>query len=243
MKYLLTLCLIAIFSSSCWANGYTLMTINTPNSNNKEVKTAEGFFIEVLNEMFGRAGLPLRTKEEPWIRSQEKVISASPREGLVIAPLTRTEEREDQYDWIVSLVEYQMRFVTNDKTMNIATLDALKQQPVCVLRASLAEARLVALGFKNIRASVFEQRCYKEMLDGSTKVILSHGQIGAEKNFKNVGGKIEELVFGLEFPKEEFYLASTRKAVSEADKAKLVKALEDIRSDGTYNKITAKYFN
>lgn len=243
MKHLLTLCFIALFSSSCLAGGYTLMTINTPNSKNKDVKTAEGFFIELLNEMFARAELSLRTKEEPWIRSQEKVIAADPKEALVIAPITRTKERENQYDWITSLISYRMQFVSNDKSLDISSLDKLKTYPICVLRASQAENRLKALGFPNINASVFEQRCYKEMKAGTTKVILMHGQAGAQKNYKNAGGDPAELVYGLEFPEEQLYLASTKGAVSEADKAKLNKALDAIKKDGTYEKITAKYFD
>jgi len=243
MKHLLLLCFITLFSSSCLAGGYTLMTINTPNSKNKDVKTAEGFFIELLNEMFSRAEIPLRTKQEPWIRSQEKVISADPKEALVIAPITLTTERKAQYDWITRLVSYRMQFVSNDKGIDISNLEKLKSLPVCVLRASQAEAKLKGLGFANINASVFEHRCYKEMKAGTTKVILMHGRAGAENNYKIAGGNPSELVYGLEFPEEQLYLASTKGAVSEDDKTKLINALENIRKDGTYEKIRAKYFD
>lgn len=242
MKKILTLCFVILFSSSCLAEGYTLMTINTPNSKNKDVMTAEGFFIELLLEMFSRSDIPLKIKLEPWIRSQEKVIAADPKEALVIAPITRTAERENQYDWVASLVNYRLQFITNDKNIDISSLDKLKTQPICVLRASQAEARLRQLAFPQINASVFEHRCYKEMLAGGTKVILMHGREAAERSYRNAGGKAEDLIYGLEFPEEQLYLASTKGAVSEADKSKLNQALDGMKKDGTYEKISSRYF-
>lgn len=242
MKNLLAFCFITLFSSACLANGYTLMTINTPNSKNKDVMTAEGFFIELLLEMFARADIPLKIKLEPWIRSQEKVISASPKDALVIAPITRTQERENQYDWITSLVSYRLQFISNDKKIDMSSTDKLKSQSICVLRASQAEAKLKQLEFPHINTSVFEHRCYKEMLKGNTKVVLMHGREAAERSYQNAGGKPEDLVYGLEFPEEQLYLASTKGAVSEADKAKLNQTLEQMKQDGTYQKISNRYF-
>jgi polar amino acid transport system substrate-binding protein len=239
MQRLLTLCFTTLFCSSCLASGYTLLTFATPSE--KDAVTTTDFFIDLLNEMFGRADIPLRTKQEPWIRSQQKVISASPNEHLLIAPLTRTAEREDHYDWVVRLAEYRLQFVSNDKTLNLNNIDTLKAVPVCVLRSSPAETTLRELGFTSIRANVFEQRCYQDMREGKIRLVFSHGNISAEVTYVNLGGKSEDLIFGGEFPEQAVYLAGTRNAMAPEDREKLVQALEMLKKDGTYDRISARF--
>ena len=127
--------------------------------------------------------------------------------------------------------------------MIIFNLNPLKTIPVCVWRESQAEAKLISLGFEQIRARVYEQKCFQDLLAHKEKVMLVHGPFAATKGYKLVGGKPEELILGTSFEQETLYLASTKKAVSEEDQLKLKAALEALRADGTYQKLLDKYYN
>jgi len=240
MKRLLGIYVLSLFSSFAFAQSYTLMTTETSRIAKGETST-ESFFIEVVQEIFKRSNLGLRVKIEPWIRSQKKVASADPKEGLVISPLTRTDERENTYDWIVPITTYKLQFVTNDRTVDISNLEGLKKEPICAFRESPAEFKLKALGFTKIRTKVQEQKCFLGLKKHAEKVMLAHGKVSASKGFKLAGGNPKKLIYGRSFAEESLYLASTKGAVSKRDIEKLRTALDNIKKDGTYAMIRDKY--
>jgi len=240
MKQLLSLFLLMLLATNSFAQNYTLMTSTPPKVAKNEVST-ENFFIEIATELFKRADLKLRIKTGPWIRNQKKVFSASPSEGLLITPLTRTQDREDAFDWILPITTYKLQFITNDKSIDISNLEGLKTIPVCAYRESPAEFKLQSLGFKKIHARVQEQKCFRGLKKGSEKVMLAHGKIAAEKGYKLVKGNPAQLIYGKSFEEETLYLASTKNAMPSRHQKKLNKALEAMKTDGTFEKIISKY--
>lgn len=236
MKRIVVICLLSMFSVIASAQSYTLMTIKQ-----KDKENAENFFVEITEEIFKRAGLTLRTKPSHWIQAQRKVVSALPKQGMVITPITRTEQREEDYDWILPLEQYQLQLVSNDKTLNIKDTNVLKDLPVCALRESPAEYKLQELGFNNIKAQVQEKNCFKQLKKGKVKLIMAHGDLAAKKRYQSAGGNADDLVFGLSFRKETLYLASTKQAVPPAHQEKLKAALQATKDDGTYNTLLEKY--
>lgn len=223
-----------------FAQSYTLLT-SVPSKVAKGETSAEGFFIEVLTEAFDRAGLSLRTKKDAWVRNQQKVAQAQAEQGLIIAPLTRTPEREKQYDWIAPVETYKLVFITNDRSVDISNTEAIKNTAVCVYRESPAEYKLRELGFTKIRARVQEQKCFQGLKKGRDKIMLTHGKIAANKGYKLVKGNPEKLIFGPSFDEEKLYLAGTPGAVSKADQEKIKAALRAMKTDGTLDSIRNKY--
>ncbi|PCH98688.1 MAG: hypothetical protein COB84_01525 [Rhodobacteraceae bacterium] len=84
--------------------------------------------------------------------------------------LTRIKEREDNYDWILPIITYELQFITNDRSLDISNLEMLKSEPVCVYRESPAEFKLKSLGFTKIRAKVKEQKCYLALKNKSEMI-------------------------------------------------------------------------
>ena len=204
-------------------------------------KNVESFFIEIANEIFSRSKLELKVKEGHWIRNQKKVSTAKAKDKLLITPLTRTDEREDLYDWILPIFTYKLQFVTTDKSVDILNIDALKNLPVCAYRESPAEYKLRALGFTKIHAKVQEQLCFKNLSNNSISVMLAHGKIAAAKGFEIINEDPERLIYGRSFPEETLYLASTKGAMSKADQKKINDAFLAIKADGTFKKIHSSY--
>ena len=70
------------------------------------------------------------------------------------------------------------------------------------MRLSPAEEKLHELGFNNIRAQVQEKSCYKQLVKGKVKLVMSFGKVSSEKRYQQVGGNVEGLVYGLSFREE-----------------------------------------
>jgi len=204
-------------------------------------KSTESFFIEIVNEVFARSDIELKVKKGHWIRNQKKVSEASPEQALLITPLTRTEEREDSYDWILPISTYKLQFITTDRSIDINNIDALRKLPVCALRESPAEYKLKKLGFTKIRAKVQEQKCFQSLKNNTGAVMLAYGKIAADKGYKIIGNNPEKLIYGKSFSEQTLYLASTKNAVSDADKKKIIDTFAAIKADGTFEKIFATY--
>lgn len=240
MKKLLLTLLLLSFASISSAQTYTLMT-SVPSKVAKGETSAESYIIEVLTEAFKRADIKMRVKKDAWIRVQQKVMESSPEQGLVIAPLTRTPEREKKFDWITPVESYKLVFITNDRSIDISNIDGLKNTPVCVYRESPAEYKLRELGFTKIRARVNKQTCFQGLKKGRDKVMLAHGKIAAEKSYKLIKGNPDKLIFGSEFKEETFYLAGTLGVMHKKNREKIRKALSSMKSDGTLDAIRNKY--
>jgi len=240
MKKIILLCTLTILSSFVLAADFTLLT-SEPGRKAKAELTAEALFIEVVKEVVMRADLTVRTKKVPWIKAQKTVKNAPPSDHLLIAPLTRTKEREDDYDWIVPLASYKLQFVTTDKTIDLADIKLLKEQAICAFRESPAEYKLKELGFPDILSRVQVQKCFKDMMKGKQKVVLAHGERVARVRYEQIGGDPKELVFGRPFTEYTVYLASSKAALSDSMKQKMRNAMDAMKIDSSYEKIFAKY--
>lgn len=231
---------VLVFASLASAKDFTLLT-SEPARKAKQEVSVEELFIEVIQEVFKRSGMNVRVEQGPWIKAQRRVERSVPEDRYLIAPLTRIPEREDKYDWIIPLRSYTLQFVTVDKSVNLSDLEALKQQEVCVLRESAAEQKLKEWEFPDILSRVQEQKCYKELRSGKRKVVLAHGERAARALYEQVGGKVDELIFGRPFTEYTVYLAATKASITEPVKEQLLQSLDGMKIDGTYDKIFAKY--
>lgn len=240
MIRIILFCAVLVSSSLAFAMDYTLLT-SEPARKAKQEISVEELFIEVIQEVFKRTELNLRVEQYPWIKAQRTVMASKPADRFLIAPLTRIPERENQYDWVMPLSSYSLQFVTVDKSIKLSDVEALKKEAVCVLRESAAEQKLKEWEFPDILSRVQVQKCFKELRSGKQKVILAHGERAARALYEQVGGKVDELIFGRPFTEYSVYLAATKGSINESLKAHLLKSLDGMKIDGTYDKIFARY--
>jgi len=240
MKKFIITCAILLLPIYSIASDFTLLT-SEPGRKAKAELSSEALFIEVVKEALGRANLTTKIKKKPWIKAQQLVKKAEPSERLLIAPLTRTKEREDHYDWIVPLASYKLLFVTVDKSIDILDIKSLKKEAICVLRESPAEYKLKELGFPDILSRVQVQKCFKGLKKGSQKVVLAHGERVSRALYQQIGGDPKQLILGQPFTEYTVYLAATKAALPESTQQKLRNAMDAMKIDQTYEKIFAKY--
>ena len=236
MKIYICAFILALSSTLASAQSYTLMTIKQ-----REETNVENFFVDLSKEIFKRAGLRLRVQPHYWLKAQKTVMRAKPELGYLIVPLTRTAEREHDFDWLLPIEKYQLQLISNDTKVNVLDTNSLKALPVCALRESPAQYKLQELGFTNIKAEIREKKCYEHLMTGKVKVVMSYGELSAKARFANVGGSAADLKFGLAFREETLYLASSKQVMAAGDLEKIKNALEEMKADGTYAQFRNKY--
>ncbi|MCG8615439.1 MAG: transporter substrate-binding domain-containing protein [Desulfobacterales bacterium] len=210
-----------------------------PYSSEKEGE--QGIALDIVKAVFDKAGMDLNITFKPWARSQHLVQTAPEGKGLLIAPLTRTANREALYEWIIPLVEYKLQMVTNDPGVPVNDEAAMKKLKVCALRSAPAEYKLQEMGYAKVDAKNTELKCFQLLKAKRVKGVLCHGFLLGVHNYKQFGGDPSELIKGVSYPGGTIYLAASKGTVDDATKARLEKALGDVKADGTYDAIINRY--
>ncbi|MBA5635924.1 transporter substrate-binding domain-containing protein [Duganella sp. LX20W] len=102
-----------------------------------------GIALDMLDAIGDEAGLSVSYHFLPWLRAQKMVQY---RPGTLIAPLTRTSERESHYLWITHLYDYHQVLLTMAPNRPPATIAEAANQRIGVLRSSAGVDLLEKLG-------------------------------------------------------------------------------------------------
>ncbi|MCP4120102.1 MAG: amino acid ABC transporter substrate-binding protein [Desulfobacteraceae bacterium] len=231
-----------LFCSQAHGESFKLLSAEIPPFTS-ETREAEGFCIDLVRELFKRSGMGLEIQFLPWARAQYKVRTAPEGKALLITPLTRVPKREAFYDWILPLYEYKLQLITNDGSVPVHDEAAMKAFEICVLRESPAQYKLEEKGFKKVYAATTELKCLQLLKHERTKAVLVHGIVMGIHNYKAFDGDPKELIRGIAYPGRALYLAAPKGAVSKKMRDKLQRAMEKMKSDGTYDAILGKYMN
>ncbi|HRD92542.1 MAG TPA: transporter substrate-binding domain-containing protein [Accumulibacter sp.] len=195
----------------------------------------QGFVYEVVVEMAKRVGHTGLIEFMPWEAAQR---IARTRPNIGILALTRSPERENQYRWLARIYTDDL-VVVGGAGIDVSSLDKVKDRPIGVLSGSGAEALLKERGFTRIRpqheewlnARLIQQRRIDAWLAPRLMVIYAMHEVGAN---------LEALNFGEIVRKSEIYLAGS-KDLPDAEAEKWAKALEEVKADGTYQRIADQY--
>lgn len=201
-----------------------------------ETGSRPGVAVEVLTDIAKRAGMEVDIKYEPWARAQTDTRSGK---GLAILPLTRTPDREAEYSWVVPLLSDPVYLQAISKDVNISTLGAARNSTVCVLRGSAQIDILKQAGLPKIEEVTDENTCAKMLQSGHVDAWYSRGMVASLAYAKN-GGDTKALLHGAETETPPMYLGGSPD-FSKETAARLNKALEAMKADGSYDRILASY--
>ncbi|WP_038163969.1 substrate-binding periplasmic protein [Vibrio sp. B183] len=113
-------------------------------SRNGELK---GLSVELLTEMHQLAGLPLRVssiKILPWRRAYK---TAQKKEGHAVFSTTRTNTRENDFQWVGPIIETKVVILTTNSTAPIKNIYSLFSSQIGVVRKDIGEESLINAGF------------------------------------------------------------------------------------------------
>ena len=200
-----------------------------------EAGEPRGLVYEVVREIAWRIGHSGTVEFWPWTHAQEMAMT---QPDIGILALTRSPEREDKYRWLVNVVTDDLVLV-GGAGVDVNDLAAVKDRPIGVLRRSGAEALLREHGFSRIQPATEEwinaQRMKDRLIDAwlAPRLMVLYA-------YREVGGDVSTLSIGQVVRRSEIWLAAS-KDVSDQEAARWQSGFEQLRADGTYDAILARY--
>jgi polar amino acid transport system substrate-binding protein len=200
-----------------------------------EAGEAMGLVHDVVREIAWRIGHSGTVEFWPWSYAQELALT---RPDVGILALTRSPEREDKYRWVVNVVTDDLVLV-GGAGVDAGDLDALKDRPIGVLRRSGAEALLRERGFTRIQPASEEWINAQRMRDRLVDAWLAP-RLMVLYAYREVGGDVATLNIGQVVRRSEIWFAAS-KGMSDQEAGRWQSGFEQLRADGTYDAILARY--
>jgi ABC-type amino acid transport substrate-binding protein len=194
-----------------------------------------GITHELLLEISERTDLEFDFEYLPFKRMNAE-IQKTPN-SLAFTVL-RSPAREDMFNWIVEVIVTNEVFATTSAQIN-TTDEAIALKSVTTLEGSPRAKRLEAAGLSNLQPATDPK---------TSATLLNKGRVEAWYTFdhraryltKAQGFDPATIVVGAPIVEAPLWLASNKTFDPEVAK-KLKAAIEELKADGTYDKIVAKY--
>ena len=184
------------------------------------------------------AGYVAHIQAPPWARSQKYV---SEKQDLLIVPLSRTPEREEQFIWIAPIMSMDRAFFCLEHPVSSFAEAKKVYRVIGVGLGSAQEEILRTQGFNS-------QQIYPLTIGDNPAQMLLKGRIDAWFNgvpesqyiWKKVSGR--KLLMSPIMSTVDLYLACSKQCSTELVDS-LRKAVEALRSDGTLERIQKAYLS
>jgi polar amino acid transport system substrate-binding protein len=198
-----------------------------------------GFDIEVTQAIAQKAGIEVKFVNTPW----EGIFNALGQgdRDMVVSAVTINDERKQTMDFTDPYFDAQQLIAVRENS-KVAKFADLKRLKVGVQTGTTGdEAVTKLLGKTNTNIKRFESTplALKELESGGVDAVVADNGVVIHYVANNPGGKFKT-VADAEFVPEQYGIA-VKKGNTEL-LAKLNKGLADIKADGTYDRIYAKYF-
>lgn len=204
-----------------------------------EQKEIVGFDIDIMHAIADKAGFKIKFVNTPF----EGIFNflAQGDRDLLASAITITEERKQTVDFSNPYFDANQLIVV-PKNAKITKFDDLKNMTVGVQSATTGDEivqKLLGKNNPNIKRLESATLVLKELETGGVEAVVSDS--GVVKNYlKNNPSGNFRLISDPNFPKEQYGIAIKK---GNADLvAKVNQGLAAIKTDGTYDRIYAKYF-
>ncbi len=202
-----------------------------------------GAMVEVVNAMLKKAKLNTTIDIYPWARSYQLALN---EKNTIIFSLFRDKNREEKFHWIGKLytVKSYLATLKSRSDIKISNLTQAKNYSVGTIRGDLAENYLLENKFalnKNLfissKYNILWELLYSGRIDAAfTNSILWRYEL------EDIGLNPDQVKLSYQVPNfaSELYIAaslSTDKKIIDT----LIKALKDIKADGSYQLILDKW--
>lgn len=195
-----------------------------------------GFDVEIAKEVFKRAGIEkIEFVEGPWDGLIAGVDAG--RYEAVVSQVGILPERQEKYDFSKPYISSPIVAITADTNTSIKTLDDIKGKSAAQTVNSNFNKAAVAKGAKIVSADGFAQ----------TIDLLTSGRAEVTLN-----DYLSFLEYKKQKPDAKIKIAATDTISSDSGilikkgspelSAAINKALDEIKADGTYSKLSTKFF-
>jgi polar amino acid transport system substrate-binding protein len=198
-----------------------------------------GFTIDVVNAVAKKGGFEVKFVNTPW----EGIFNALGQgdRDLLASSITITDERKQTMDFSAPYFD-AVQLIAVKENSKIAKFDDLKKLKVGVQTGTTGdEVTTKLLGKTNTNVKRFESTplALKELESGGVDAVVADNGVVIHYVANNAGAKFKT-VSDSSFAPEQYGIA-VKKGNTELLE-KINKGVADIKADGTYDQIYAKYF-
>lgn len=198
-----------------------------------------GFDIDVVSAIAAKAGIEVKFVNTPW----EGIFNALGQgdRDMVVSAVTITDERKQTMDFTAPYFDAVQLIAVkeNSKVTKFADLKKLKVGVQTGTTGDEAVSKLLGKTSTNIKRFESTPLALKELESGGVDAVVADNGVVVHYVANNPGGKFKT-VSDKEFVPEQYGIAVKKGNTELLDK--LNKGLADIKADGTYDQIYAKYF-
>ena len=198
-----------------------------------------GLTVDVVNAIAAKAGITVKFVNTPW-EGIFNTLQQGDRDMLA-SSITITDERKQTMDFTAPYFDAQQLIAVKENS-KIATFDDLKKLKVGVQTGTTGDEVVTKLQGKNstnIKRFESTPLALKELESGGVDAVVADNGVVINYVTNNAGAKFKT-VSDKAFAPEQYGFA-VKKGNTEL-LGKLNKGLADIKADGTYDQIYAKYF-
>lgn len=196
-----------------------------------------GFVTEILAEISKRAKLDFDIAQFPWKRALVDVETS--KKPMLIYPLIRSPQRENEYAWIVKAINDRMVFWSLVDGPKIESLNDLKKYRIGVIRGSPFERQLMALKLPNIDVATDTGSNARKLV--AKRIDLWFVTVNtAMDSFKNLQLNKNEFRVAYTLGRTGVYVAGN-KDFPAATAEKIRVEFEKLKTEGWYGKLLEKY--
>jgi len=246
MKHIGWLCLLialVIFAGttsavSAGAPRLTVLTEEYPPVTFMKDGAVSGFVTDIVREIMARQKISDTIRLTSW---DEAYNTALKTPNVVLFSTERTEKREKLFQWVGPVGKNSaVLYAKKGSGIKLGSLDdAKKLGAIATTKDWFTEQYLKGQGFKNLVSSPAPAANVKQLMDGSVQVSI-FTDITVPEIVKNAGFTMENIEAVFTVSNTYFYIAISRGTSAETVK-KWQSVLDDMKKDGTFEKIYRKY--
>ena len=219
------------------------ITENLPPLNYQDESGPQGFSVELLKAMAAIAGLPLELQVLPW---QRAVQVAENHARSVLFSLTRTPEREAQFQWVGPITQRRILLykLASRTDLNLTQLGDVGNARIGVVRDSAADRQLQALGLvpgRQLEQGLDDATNVRKLLAGRMEYVALLDWAAAW-NLRQLQLPYGTLQPVLEQDVTKSYWYGLRPDADSTLVRRLQAALDLLRRDGRHERLRQRYF-
>ena len=197
-----------------------------------------GLTVDIVTEIQRRVGNTDPIQVVPWARG---LLYLDNEPDTLLFSMSRTAERNDQYQWIGPIVETVFGFYTkeNSKVVIKSLADAKRVNSIGVYRGDVREAFLLKNGFTNLDQTTDNLSNFRKLMAGRF-VLYAGASNGIASEAERAGFSRKDVKLVYEFLKTQDFIAASKQTDPKIV-AQWNAALESMKKDGTFQSLFTKY--
>lgn len=219
------------------------ITENLPPLNYLDDSGAQGFSVELLRLMTAQAGVRLELQVLPWQRAVQ-VAEAQP--DSILFSLTRTPEREAQFQWVGPIAQRRILIyrLASRTDLTMTQLSEIGTARIGVVRDSAADRQLQAVGLRpgvQLEQGLDDATNVRKLLAGRMEYVALLDWAAAW-NLRLLQLPYGSLQPVMEQDSARSYYYGLRLDTDPALVRRLQQALDTLKRDGRYERLRQRYF-